>query len=432
MLAVVLLLVACDDATTGVTNVRKDAGDSLFSATLNATGSCDSSCAVFMRWRRLGAGSWTDGPQLTTGRIGETAWSQTASGLVRGSYEYQACGSENASSVVCVGPGGRPNATSQFQVRQELREFRLPAPFACCLEDIAGGSDGALWFTDNPGLIGRINAKGQLSDYVVSGQPLAIAAGSDGALWFTNVIPSGKSGVPGEDTIDRISTAGQITEYRLHAGYNQPFDITSGPDGALWFTDFDTHEIGRITTTGQITEFPTPTVPLSDSAQSIASGPDGALWFTQLNDTIGRITTTGTVSEYPVDGVPTSITAGPDGAMWFVDGIPPKPTKLGRLTTAGSVKYFPLPVGTAGLIGDATEGIVSGADGALWVPDQIDPTRIFRVTTTGTVTTYDLPSCGTSHLEPIGITRGPKRQIWFTEQCLTGGPTPSIGRLLAP
>jgi virginiamycin B lyase len=431
LLAVALLLGACDDATTGVTNVRKDAGDALFSATLNATGSCDSSCAVFMRWRQVGAASWIDGPQLSTGKVSETAWSQTASGLARGSYEYQACGSEAGSAVLCVGPGGNPNTTSPFRVRQGLREFSLPAPFGCCVGDIATGSDGALWFTDvNPVLIGRITAKGQISHYAPSGQPLAITAGPDGALWFTEWIPSGQSGVPGEDLIGRISTGGQITEYPLHAGNNQPADITSGPDGALWFTDYDTHEIGRITTSGQITEFPTPSVPPSAAEQSIASGPDGALWFTQLNDTIGRITTTGTVTEYPVDGVPTAITAGPDGAMWFVDGS--KPARLGRLTTSGAVSYFPLPAGTAGVIGDATEGIASGADGALWVTDGVDPTSIFRVTTNGTVTTYPLPSCGNSDLLPMGITRGPKLQIWFTEQCFTGNLTPWIGRLLAP
>ncbi len=45
-----------------------------------------------MRWRQVGAGSWTDGPRLTTGQVKETAWSQKASGLVRGGYETGAEG----------------------------------------------------------------------------------------------------------------------------------------------------------------------------------------------------------------------------------------------------------------------------------------------------------------------------------------------------
>ena len=50
-----------------------------------------------------------------------------------------------------------------------------------------------------------------------------------------------------------------------------------GRTGALWLTEQGAGKIGRITTAGVITEFPTPT---SRSApQRIAAGPDGALWF---------------------------------------------------------------------------------------------------------------------------------------------------------
>ncbi|HEV3289243.1 MAG TPA: IPT/TIG domain-containing protein, partial [Streptosporangiaceae bacterium] len=69
--------------------------------------------------------------------------------------------------------------------------------------------------------------------------------------------------------------------------------IVAGPDGALWFTNQFGKSIGRVTTTGTITAYMSPTIsyPLS-----IAAGPDGALWFTNFSDTngtsIGRITTT--------------------------------------------------------------------------------------------------------------------------------------------
>ncbi len=35
--------------------------------------------------------------------------------------------------------------------------------------------------------------------------------------------------------------------------------ITSGPDGALWFTELGGNAIGRITTAGQISQYPLPT-----------------------------------------------------------------------------------------------------------------------------------------------------------------------------
>src|SRR5262249_60494427 len=61
-----------------------------------------------------------------------------------------------------------------------------------------------------------------------------------------------------------------------------PQIITTGPDGALWFTESNVNQIGRITTDGTtIAEF---LVPTADSGPlGITTGPDGALWFTELN-----------------------------------------------------------------------------------------------------------------------------------------------------
>jgi streptogramin lyase len=62
----------------------------------------------------------------------------------------------------------------------------------------------------------------------------------------------------------------------LTAG-SQPYGITAGPDGALWFTQFAANKIGRITTAGVVREFPLPT--LNSHPTGITSGSDGALWF---------------------------------------------------------------------------------------------------------------------------------------------------------
>jgi virginiamycin B lyase len=47
-----------------------------------------------------------------------------------------------------------------------------------------------------------------------------------------------------------------------------------------------------------ITEFPTPTV--NSGPAGITTGPDGALWFTELVGKIGRITITGVITEFPM------------------------------------------------------------------------------------------------------------------------------------
>ena len=65
---------------------------------------------------------------------------------------------------------------------------------------------------------------------------------------------------------------------------SNPNSIVTGADGALWFTESYIKKIGRITTTGSITEYSLPPV---DYLVSITKGPDGALWFA-AGSKIGR------------------------------------------------------------------------------------------------------------------------------------------------
>jgi virginiamycin B lyase len=88
-----------------------------------------------------------------------------------------------------------------------------------------------------------------------------------------------------------------ISEFPVPTTSSGPFVITTGPDGALWFTEATGNKIGRITTTGVITEFSIP----NRGPNSITTGPDGALWFTESGfNQIGRITTTGVITEFPI------------------------------------------------------------------------------------------------------------------------------------
>ena len=64
------------------------------------------------------------------------------------------------------------------------------------------------------------------------------------------------------------------------------------------------YKIGRITTSGQVRDFPLPTADSCGYLQSITTGPDGALWFTEVGfdggGWIGRITTSGQVRNFPL------------------------------------------------------------------------------------------------------------------------------------
>src|SRR5438093_387131 len=92
-------------------------------------------------------------------------------------------------------------------------------------------------------------------------------------------------------------------------------------------------------TAGTITEFPVPTA--GSFSLSITLGPDGKIWFTEaVGGKIGRITTSGAVTEFADGGDPLGITAGPDGNLWFTVGLD---NSIGRITPSGSFTEYPTP-----------------------------------------------------------------------------------------
>src|SRR5258708_19338942 len=87
-----------------------------------------------------------------------------------------------------------------------------------------------------------------------------------------------------------ISPIGTLTEFTLPTPKSEPYGITAGPDGDLWFTEFQGNQIGRITPIGTLTEFRMTTP--ATSPNGITRGPDGNFWFTEdLGNKIGRIKT---------------------------------------------------------------------------------------------------------------------------------------------
>ena len=53
--------------------------------------------------------------------------------------------------------------------------------------------------------------------------------------------------------VSKTNHGGVISDFGL--GIDTPVNITSGPDGALWFTNYVNNSIGRITTAGAVTEY---------------------------------------------------------------------------------------------------------------------------------------------------------------------------------
>jgi virginiamycin B lyase len=289
---------------------------------------------------------------------------------------------------------------------------------------ITSGSDGGLWFTvadtqhPQTGAIGRIDGAGHLALYQLStalAAPAVITPGPDGALWFT------EQGL-GMAKIGRISVTGGITEYPLpSAGSSGPLvGISAGPDGALWFADLGDNTIGRITVAGQVREFalpPLPSSPCGVCPKGIAAGSDGNLWFTESQlgrARVARITPSGQLTEYPVPGgvAPDQITIGPDANLWFTDA---HAGQIGRVAAGGSVSVHRLHTASLGAVGS---GIAAGPDGATWftvakAAPGVAATgnQLGRIDSSGTITGFIIP--GDGQVGP-GIVTGQDRGIWFT------------------
>ena len=137
-----------------------------------------------------------------------------------------------------------------------------------------------------------------------------------------------------------------ITEFTPPTPNSGPRALATGADGNIWFSEYKTNRIGRITPKGVITEFPLPRP--NSGPGDITMGPDGALWFVELSggidgvrtdgNRVGRITYDGKVIEYPIPAG-----AHPPSTLPWVriatSGIRRGPT-LGRVTPAGVITEF--------------------------------------------------------------------------------------------
>lgn len=222
-----------------------------------------------------------------------------------------------------------------------------------------------------------------------SSTPFAIVTGPDNALWFTENQTT---------KIGRITTTGAITEFTPSTGGTRPNGITKGPDGNIWFIEQVGNTVNRVTTPPAVDSFTIPTA--GAYASNIVTGPDGNLWFTEgAVAKIGRVTPTGIFAEFPVtaSGLPQGITVGPDGALWFTEC---NAQKIGRITTAGGTPtYFTVLPGTH------PYSIAAASDGTLWFSGCVP--YIYRMTTAGALHPYTLPG------DAVGVTRGPDGAIWF-------------------
>ncbi len=169
--------------------------------------------------------------------------------------------------------------------------------------------------------------------------PQVVVTGPDGALWFSE----------GVGHIGRSTTGGTVTQY---PAYEPTWGITVGPDGALWVSE-DYH-IERFTTAGTRTTYTTP----GNGGGPITSW-QGELWYGTGAGGIQPVSTSGVFGAkgyVTPDGEVESFVVGSDGALWFVES---DANKVGRITTSGGITTYTLPNASS-----YPHQITAGPDGA--------------------------------------------------------------------
>ena len=108
---------------------------------------------------------------------------------------------------------------------------------------------------------------------------MTITAGADGNLWFVDPTIN--------FSIGRMTPTGEITEFPMITQGTSGFGITAGPDGNVWYSVLTAGKLGRVTPSGQVTEYPIPT-PYS-LVYRLTAGPDGNIWFAENGATANKI-----------------------------------------------------------------------------------------------------------------------------------------------
>ncbi len=284
---------------------------------------------------------------------------------------------------------------------------------------ITTGPSQTLWVSERGiGKLGRVTTDGNVTDqFKINGKarfPQNSVLGPDGNFWATvgSVHSYAKEARGAPDpygAVVAMTPAGVVNHVFELPMYSDPRDITSAPDGNIWFTE-SRGAIGKITLGNALgatlTEFPTPN---NNGAFGIAVGPDNAVWFCEpFNrriEKIGRITTSGTITTFafPKNSGPVHLVAA-NGYLYVTERFA---SKVAEVTTGGKItREFPLSPKSS------PEGIALGRDGNLYVTE-FDAGKIAEVTLpAGIVHELDIPTPNSSPWDIIG---GPDGNIWFAE-----------------
>ena len=258
--------------------------------------------------------------------------------------------------------------------------------------------------------------------------PKHITKGSDGNLWFTEGNPAFDEATFTETgKVGRITPSGDVTEFAL-CEYCAPNDLVQGPGNVLYLTTSNAG-LSRITTDGVVQS---DLVPHNGRGSQIFSANGNGIaahgndvWYADFNnDTIYRYSTASKeFTRYKVPTSPTDVAVDADGIVWYTTTN----NVIGKLdpnsgTVVGNDPSTGQPTADTGsVVGASTETsiparatqIAIATDGKVWYTERfnhyigrLDPANNNQVTRFPTLT----PDAG-----PQDITAAPDGSLWFTQ-----------------
>ncbi len=186
---------------------------------------------------------------------------------------------------------------------------------------------------------------------------------------------------------------------------NGPESIRRGPDGAMWFVESIANRIGRISSTGQVSEFDVAHI----ASSGMAVGEDGDVWFSSGPHSIVRRATSGKTTEYTVPSFSgyspliENIEPSRDGGIWFSDL---DTAKIVHLTPDGRFEAHQVPAK-----GFVQIEIAVDRDDNVWFTGMNDDT-VSLMTHAGAITQYHTPTMNSGPIEPRVA---PDGSVWFYE-----------------
>jgi len=223
--------------------------------------------------------------------------------------------------------------------------------------------------------------------------PEHITRASDGNFWFTESFVNDQNAQPHK--VGRITPTGQVTEFAV-CDFCFPTDIVQGSDGILYFTKNDA-SLGRITTDGTVL----PDIPaiFSPNGNGLdAHGDD--IWFADFNNhSVWRYDIpSDAFTEFPAPNtIPLDVAVAANGIVWFTDAN----GQIGRLDPATGViteidvEGFPREINIA-------------SDGAVWFTERFSQ-AVGRINpATNAVTLFPIDG------GPEGIAPAADGSMWVT------------------